>query len=379
MNENPNPPSRFDQTVTAIRAIVPREWLPCYPNFPQPTIVDTLEEAVRDVPSLESLALATLKHECLIVQQTHPNRKLRQQTDSLPALPRTIQDEKLFSDHDLFLLGHDTAAPLNIVQDQIYLRHSKFIPTIKPLIHVGTVFHRLGYQYSETLYDKSDYLSYAYAKLMREYIHQAVLPVIQNTINARLPIGIFELHELRSGYRELVELDPLTWAVTLPLRATLEQFIESQTFRDKNTQKPVHVQFSNDCANPLVVIDPGDLFRMTRNLLRDAVTHGDGPTITPLIHITERDGVVEYSIYSPGQLDAKTLAIIGKQPYTTKDCGDRPHGYGKVGARKLLTALWNALGVSPRDIESLLHDHWSNTMLDGSPFVRWTAPLPIAE
>lgn len=385
MNETPTPISAFEESIGTISALVPTEWLPRDPSFPKPTILATLHDAVSDVPVLESLAAAVVRKETQILLESHSKdisaftyTTLTRIIENLPVLPESIQNEPLFDHHELFILEHDTAAPLNNVQDRIYLKHPDFIPVCETLIAARKTYGQLRYRYEETTYHAISDLSHAYNKLMKEYILLSVLPVLQDTLRAGLPIGTSELYELRSAYRELVKLDPLTWAVSLPLRTTLEEFIQNQKFRDKNTQKPVTVQFAEDCPDPRVFIDPGDLFRMTRNLLRDAVTHGDGPTITPIIHIREQDSVVEYSIYSPGQLDPQTLAIIGKEPYTTQDRGAKLHGYGKVGARKLLTSLWESVGASPVTIDTLFNNHWSNTTLDGSPFVRWTAPLPVA-
>ncbi|OGG08444.1 hypothetical protein A2154_04690 [Candidatus Gottesmanbacteria bacterium RBG_16_43_7] len=71
------------------------------------------------------------------------------------------------------------------------------------------------------------------------------------------------------------------------------------------------------------------------------------------------------------------LQIIGKVPYTSRNRGEQPHGYGKVGARKLITGLWSALGLKLSDIDILLQNHWANTDYNGVPHVCWTAPLPV--
>lgn len=378
------PTSRLEQAIDTIRTIVSPDWLPYFYTNKHATILHTLQEVVRDVPGLEPLATAVIQNELLEIQRQHnrdmPLRAritLPRVIKALPPLSKSILNEPLFDHQELFLLEHDTTTSFSNVILKVYTRHRNILPIFDTVDQRTNNYSRLRYRYDETIKNHLTPLTHAYAKLMKEYVVHAVLPTMQKTLQMKLPIGTFELYELRSAYRELVGVDPTTWAVSLPLRTTLKQFVQSQTFHDKNTQKPVEVQFAEDCANPLVFIDPGDLFRMTRNLLRDAVTHGEGPTITPIIHIKVNDGVVEYSIYSPGYLDSRTLAVIGRQPYTTRDRGDTPHGYGKVGARKLLTALWKSLGASPTSIESLLKHHWSNTTLGGYPFVRWTAPLPI--
>ncbi len=387
MNECPSGIHRLEQSVNSVSQILPLEWQApsTFYDFHTTTLFQSLVAISQEAPELESLAAAVMKEELQLIEKIHAKDisksnfiTLSRITESLPSLPSSIGSEPLIDPNALALFGHDTGIQYIVVLDNTFLHYRNRLPLLSSLNQRICYFNSLHHQYQRPQSENPTLLTHAYAKLMKVYVEKSVLPEITNTLHKNIPIGIFQLYEMRSAYRELVGLDPKLYATTLPLRTTLEEFIETQKFEDKNTRKPVKVQFTEDCSNPLVFIDPGDLFRMTRNLLRDAVTHGEGVIITPLIHIAERDGYVEYSIYSPGHLDKATLAIIGRQPYTTRNRGERLHGYGKVGARKLLTALWKSLGTSPGTIESLLKHHWSNTTLAGSPFVRWSAPLPMA-
>ena len=377
-------PLLLDQTIETISRTASPDWLPWYPSSARPTILDTLGDTMQDVPMLEPLALAALRNECLIIMQRYATdmsptqfANLSGVVDSLPSLSSDIPEVPLFDDQELFLLGHDTSGLFYALKDRAYRDYRESIRLFEQLSRRLRMFDQLRYRYSETRLDLfPTELSHAYARLMREYATYSVLPAIQEMLQLNLPTESYVLYELRSGYRELLKLDPTTFATFLPIRTTIEQFVQKQKFQDKNTRKPVQVQFTDDCADPLVYIDPGDLYRMTRNLLRDAVTHGDGPIIIPIIDIKENGSFVWYSIYSPGHLSEAILAIIGKQPYTTQDRGETLHGYGKVGARKLLKALWETLGASPVAIESLFVHHWTNIFIGDNPFVRWSAPLP---
>lgn len=211
---------------------------------------------------------------------------------------------------------------------------------------------------------------------MRQYISSTILPALTDAIAYDIPMGNYEVHEMRSALRELLGLSPTLWATIIPLRTTLEQFIQDRQFYDKNSHKPVIVSFDDDSPDPQVFIDVGDLYRMMRNLLRDAVTHGEGPHVTPVVRIKQEPNCVLLEVLSPGVLEQHVLSVISKQPYTTQR-GEAPHGYGKIGARRLLESLWQSLGVSTVDIQNLLKNHWSNTMLEGNPHVCWNAPLPL--
>ena len=144
----------------------------------------------------------------------------------------------------------------------------------------------------------------------------------------------------------------------------------------ENTGFPVRVSIDDQFDNPLVYFDRGSLYRMLRNLLRDAVTHGEGNVITPTIQIEKSGNIGYLRIYSPGSLPSKVLKIIGKKPYSSS--GEAHHGFGKVNAKNLLTDFLKSLGMNDRHIEELMQKQWQNVQYSGKPHVRWQAPFILA-
>lgn len=224
-------------------------------------------------------------------------------------------------------------------------------------------------------------------QFMFVYAKKIVLPDINTLIGSKVSENIPQfkhgLFEARSAYSELVKDNPQKYAEKFKLGDVIEEFIETEQFNDKNMQKPVIVTLEKNIHNPDVYFDRGALYRMLRNLLRDAVTHSESKVLKPVIGIYENtvDGCANVQIFSEGQLDGETLENISRIPYTTqhdKEVGRPAHGYGKVGARRLLENFWNSLGKKI-DVDKLMVDHWKNTKYNNVPSVRWNAPIPLVE
>jgi hypothetical protein len=387
MQESDKQPQQYlhHATELAERFLPPEERSWMVPKL-QPSILNSLNIIGISFPDLEPLTAALEKQEILISLDIYAHQVprniqhlIRRALTDMPDLPDTISSEPLLTDDDFKLIRHDDSNRFVGELDKIYTYHRDTYPQFSKIYTHNAHLSWLEYNFAAAE-DKqcSASVLHGYSTLIQEYIARYLLPSINDAIDAHAPVNEFVLLETRSAYREMAHLSPTTFAESFPIRTALEQFVRSQEFVDKNTHKAVEVTFSGDDCDPIVYMDPGDLYRMTRNLLRDAVTHGEGQCITPVIHIETDGRIVEYSIYSPGQLDAQTLSIIGRKPYTTQDRGYTPHGYGKVGARRLLVSLWDTLGASAREIEQIMKDHWTNTTVNGEPFVRWKAPLPAA-
>lgn len=372
-----NPSHSIDSAATIILRLVPREILPIYGASRKHTIIASLQEVTKVAPDLHGLTSAVLKEEGDILMQQHGDALhgltrlfLRRELSFLPSLPTDLFTEPLFDKQSLFIVGHDVGKSFSNFVEKAHVHE------LTRIQRHFFLYDKLRYRYEESIYEHHTRLPYAYARLMRRYIDSTILPAIEDATVYDIPIGNYEVHEMRSALRELLGLSPTLWATSVPLRTTLEQFIQDSQFYDKNSYKPVIVSFDEDSPDPQVYIDVGDLYRMMRNLLRDAVTHGEGPHVTPIIRIKQETDCVYLEVLSPGALEDHVLRVISKQPYTTQR-GEAPHGYGKVGARRLLESLWQSLGVSTMDIQNLLKNHWSNIMLRGVPYVQWSAPLPF--
>jgi hypothetical protein len=339
------------------------------------SFLDYLLEAANN-PKLANISLALYRFE-LEDSAMYPSMDginidlIAQQLPNLDSLPKTAFDQNPISNHDLFLLMHDTGNTLANFLWDLYIK--KFQP--KDFRKKDQTFEQLakllGNQLSNPDHDPN--VVQAYSRLLKTAASDLVIPEINKLLGSILPIKDFILREYRSALREFVGLSPLTFAEPFPLKTVVSEFIQNQKFEDKNTHLPVEVKLTSDSPDPIIYMDRGDLYRMLRNLLRDAVTHGTGSVIEPIIRISDSDACALLQIYSPGSLDPQTLSIISHKPYTTQDRGEVLHGYGKMGARQLLENLLRWMGLPA---EKLLKNHWRNTMFNNIPHVVWTAPLP---
>jgi hypothetical protein len=291
----------------------------------------------------------------------------------LPSLPESTGEEVLDKE-ELFLLEHDMAGPLSWFFGQWY-SEGETPKSINEFYSSYKVWLEIRYGSAGA---KDGKLQAAYSRLIRQYSRLRMVPVINEALKEKLTFGNFELYEARSAYRELAQINPAEFAEELPLREAVAEFVTRRKFRDKNTTKPVKISFDEDSENPVVFMDKGDLYRMTRNLLRDAVVHSPAPVIKPVIRIKTGGNCAYMEIYSEGELTKRVLRAISRKPYTTQDRGERPHGYGKVGARRLLESLWQSLGKKPAQIRELMQNHWSNVTYRDRSYVRWQAPIPLA-
>lgn len=356
----------------------------------KPTVFDFLGN-LSHIESLRDLSLALFKAEIFNYQENHgltidpKYQDFITQFPDLEAIQNLWQDENIISKKILFQFGHDTAG--NALW---YFREYAPIGSVheKAIRQVPLIFDNICYCYehhhdnylllTDNTKANQERLVKGYLALMRGIAKDLVIPQINDALKIPIDMGNFELYELRSAYRELFDMPPLSFAEKFLLKDEVDEFIKKRRFSDKNLKLPVEVEITENSNNSMVFMDKGDLFRQLRNLLRDAVTHATGDVIKPIIQIDTNSHFVYLCIYSPGVLDEKTLKIIGREPYTTQDRGDKPHGYGKVGARKLITKLWQALGASEQYIENLLENHWANTTFRDQPYVVWSAPLPLA-
>jgi hypothetical protein len=343
------------------------------------SIFDYLLNAAEN-PRIKELSLALFRTEAETVLQT-PGVVIPDAGPILGELPELNKlspdnfDQQKVTEFDMFLLIHDTQTPMREFQLDMYMKGYKLEPLIKSIL----VFNHLSFPYELQL-DNPDADSKtveAYTRLMKLTAESVVIPKINRTLTGSpMPIGNYELLELRSAMREFAGLSPLTYAEKFNLLETVSGFIRNRKFTEKHTHQPVNVEITADSAEPEVFMDKGDLYRMLRNLLRDAVTHGKGDEIKPVIKISQSRECALLQIFSPGELGSETLKVIGTRPYTTQERGERLHGYGKVGAQLLLTALLNSLKLPAG---KLLANHWQNGSLGGFPHVIWTAPLPYPE
>lgn len=360
-----------------INSIPAESVLRFYGDGDEETIFETLSHLPKEHPELKDLSEAIFRHEALstvsltpATNQERVSDDLIPQLEALPDLSKFEFPKGSFEKKELKQLEHDLAGPLFFVfghEEQLSESHLVFLNSLEG-------FAKLRYRYANVQGDLQ--LPEAYSELIRKYCEFVLIPDATSAIEDKLPIGNYEFYQARSVYRELAGLDPRLFAEEFPLRTAVEDFIGKRNLRDKNSGKPVEISIDSSSEDPFVCIDKGDLYRMLSNLLRDAVTHGDGSVIKPVILIEELNDHVSLSIYSPGILEERALKVIGRIPYTTKDQGSRPHGYGKVGARKLLEDLWRSFGASKKRVDELLKNHWSNTTYNKEPHVRWKAPIP---
>lgn len=361
-----------------ILAVAPGEVIPRYYTGEKETIFETLCQVAKFCPRLGRLAGAIAREEAASVLAQSKDTleeasalRVSQEINLLPHLSEIKLGPKPLSKMDLFQLEHDLAGSLQWVvghgENALPESYLRFLETFH---FFGKLRHRFV-----NIGDNTQLLT-AYGDLIRKVSEQHILPAIQRALEDNVPFGNYEIYESRSAFRELAGLSPKKYASNFPLLGTVREFTRDREFHDKNTGQPVEVAFDPNSTDPVVCMDKGDLFRMLRNLLRDAVTHGEGPVIKPTIKIEALQDYVNLFIYSQGALEEEVLQLIGQYPYTTQDKGSTPHGYGKVGARRLLDALWNSLGASSTRVKQLMVDQWMNTMYQGTPHVRWKAPLP---
>lgn len=363
-----------------ILSTVPRDAIPYFFDDKR-SIFETLDAISSFTPGLNRLVEWIYRKEVELLTVSAQDylgedqkQALYHQVSNLPHLSRPIFSSILNKDQ-IFQLEHDLASPLGWVSGQHNLptTYHNFFDRYKS-------FGELRYRLASVHNDKT--LQIAYSSLTRDYAKEVILPSVQKALNDYVPFGTYELLETRSAFRELVSVSPRKFATHFTLLTAVTSFVkervQGEKLRDKNTGKFIDVSFDPESTNPTVFMDEGDLYRMLRNLLRDAVTHGEENFIRPIVKVEAANECVYLSVYSAGHLEKRVLQMIGKKPYTTQDRGNVPHGYGKVGARKLLETLWRSIGVPPWEINRLLHDHWTNTTYEGRPHVRWKAPIPYA-
>ncbi len=340
----------------------------------KPVIMDlrTIWTTHRQLQPLVSRILAA-ESEYFLTTRPHPipidlSRKLVRTARLFAPLPDKPKFPPI-NTLEIDLLLHDTGSGLQ----EIVLDEDRLSPAYQRFLTADHTFTNFIFQLG--VRKNHPGLRAAYSDLLRLYTRQEIIPTINKALAVPNPQGNFELLESRSAFRQIALLDPCKFATHFRLQEAIRQFITQRTFQDKRSGKPVVVSVTADSANPRVFMDIGDLYRMLRNLLRDAVTHGSGEVIRPVVQMSGERDLARLMIYSPGQLDEPTLAKIGRVPYSTQE-GQHKHGYGKVGARKLLTDLWLAIGMPRPQVNRLLAHHWQNVNFQGKPHVRWTAPLP---
>lgn len=369
-----------DVTRTVL-SVVPHELIPFYFTDRSDFIFNTLDTVARTNPELGHLAAGIMKDEVNLIFEQNQGKfndnalgRLQSAIYPLPDIHKELKSEKPVNRKELFLLEHDIAAPLYTLNNRLNRKNTP--DAYRKFYDIFRQYGKLSYRYDWIVSEGITALVPGYSKLLREVSRIALIPKLQQAIQKGLPFGTFELFEVRSAFRDLAQIPSTEFAEYFSLRSTIEEFVKNRKFYDKNTVKPVSIVFDPDSTDPMVYMDKGDLYRMVRNLLRDAVTHGEAPVIQPVIKIGFSADYALLQIYSPGTLDEKVLAVIGREPYTTQDRGEKPHGYGKVGARQLLESLWRSLGTSEEKLDQLMKDHWANVQYKGFPYVRWQAPIP---
>lgn len=374
--------------VGKLNQVVPLELK--YFDYNRSTIFDVLYEIAQNTP-LRELALGLFREETSHYTSVYGVRidaRLVRFINTLPnlrTLPSLNVESQPVSEYALFQLLHDTAgnaleqyrtkAPKGIHSHAIY-----FGPSLFGKIRYFRSYHieLLNETADAGQRERSQMLIKGYWLLLQKIAAEIIIPNATLGIQEPIPLGNFELYELRSAYRELLGWSPLQFAEAFLLRTAIEEFITKRKFHDKNLHVPVVIQMDKRSNDPQVFMDKGDLYRMLRNLLRDAVVHTQASEIRPVIQVSGEGSYAQLRIFSQGHLDSGVLTIIGRQAYTTQDRQEKVHGYGKVGARKLIQELWSANGLSSAQIETFLHDHWTNGMYNRVPHVVWTAPLPYA-
>lgn len=365
-----------------ILAVAPSKVIPRFYVGEEETIFETLSQVAQLCPRLRRLTGAIAREEAASVltqsedtPEAASTLRVSQEINLLPPLSEMKLMPKPLNEEGIFQLEHDLAGPLQWVvgygKEVLPESYLRFIEALK-------LFGKLRYRFSSISIEDNTRLLIPYSELLRKTSEQHILTAIQRALEDNIPFGNYEIYEARSVFRELAGLSPRKYASNFPLLGTVREFTRDRKFYDKNTLLPVEVAFDPNSTDPVVYMDKGDIFRMLRNLLRDAVTHGEGPVIKPIIKIADSQDCAYLLIYSQGALEEKVLQLIGQHPYTTQDRISTPHGYGKVGARRLLEALWHSLGASRKKVEQLMANLWMNTTYQGTPHVRWNAPLPYA-
>lgn len=339
------------------------------------SIYITLSRIAQNCPPGADLVLFVANLEAAQVTSKLPEtEKMRAKklTSSFPDSSDSVFSSPPLEKKELSQLDHDLSNKLNLIcvyekEPGSYIKFLKFY----------NLFARLRYRHAN-LKDEDGFLRPAYGNLIRNLSKELILPAIDSALQDKVPFKNYEMFEARSCFRELALVDPKKYAEAFLLRSLIVDFVENRRFFDKNTGQAVEISFKDGSSDPTVFMDRGDLYRILSNLLRDAVVHTRESAVRPIIGIEEQRDCVYLLIYSQGSLAEKVLKIIGRQPYTTQDKRDVPHGYGKVGARKLLEDLWCSLGLNSDKIEELMEDHWANVSLGGLPCVRWRAPIPYS-
>lgn len=370
--------SPIHKAMRVLQSTVPTEYVPKFMERKDP-IFKTLDEITLSYPQFRKIIGAIVKEEVReILKKTQvisaePLQKIEDALKILPELPNDLLTQDLLSGQELFQLEHDVAVPFSNLMSRRDIPNS-----YQNVYKLFNKYMQLRYRYQAAQLDNYTQLTLAYNILIKDFSAEAVIPAIEKAISSPFTFGNFELYEVRSAFRELVRIPSTQYAENFPVLSAIKEFTSKRTFRDKNTKKKVECAFNPDSPDPLVYMDKGDLYRMVRNLLRDAVIHGQDEVIRPVVRIYSSTECVNLSILSPGVLDEKVLQVIGKESYTTQDRGETPHGYGKVGARKLIEAHLRAVGMMSAQIQQLMTDHWTNIIYRGIPHVCWKAPFPTA-
>lgn len=379
--ERPKPSRMPLSAVTEfIQSSIPKDIIPSFYAGEEASIFQSLEKVSQVCPNLTGLVEGIYKKEVEEIITSYPDqieiitrRNLNEMIRTLSPLKTiTFHPQRLGKD-EIFQLNHDMSSPLMRFFGKGIENMPKSYMTFYHLFHL---FSELRYRYANE--ERNKVLTLNYSDLLRKFCEHGLVPCLNEAVKDPVPFGNYELYEARSAFREVAQISPKRYAETFPLLTEVNNFVRDREFHDKNMQKPVRVIFDSESTNPHVFMDKGDLFRMMRNLLRDAVVHSGASVLQPIIKIEETPECTYLSVFSEGVLEQRVLQTIGRKPYTTQDRGEVPHGYGKVGARKLLEALWKSIGATPWKLNRLMNNHWSNVDYNGTPHIRWKAPIPYA-
>lgn len=348
--------SYFRNLLTDIRRIdhpaIPRY----YSHGDEERITVTLSRIAEHHPALSDFALGIVRKELEAVGVV---------SNRLPALRDDDMPTSLVKD-EIFQVDHDIAGPL-----QLLMGFHEDDPSYKPVLESYRIFSKL--RWALALHEDERFPVW-YSQMIRLYSAEVIVPTLNQAIINNSSERCYTLYEMRSAFRELAGTSSVEFAQRFDVRSEVARFIADNPIEEKRSQKPVRAVIDSS-SDLTVYMDKGDLYRMLRNLLRDAVTHSEGEEITPHITVTGQPDHAALCVLSSGTLPEDVLAVIGKRPYSiTKE---PQHGYGKVGAARLLKAMLRAMGFSEERIDELFQHHWANVTYQGAPHVRWYAPVPI--
>jgi hypothetical protein len=331
--------------------------IPHYPFYNHEELITvSLVRIAAEHPVLSDFALGIVRKELEAVGA---------EVDRLPVL----QDHTMppsFVKEEIRQFEHDMVIPL-----QVTMSNHENDPSYKPVFNSYNFFSKLQYALND---HQGEQFQAWYSQMIRLFSAEVMTPTVNHAIMKNIPDKSYMLHEIRSAYREIAGISPLVFAEQFQLGSEVGEYIADNSIFDKNTGKSVRAVIDK-CDDVRVTMDRGDLYRMLRNLLRDAVTHGTGDVITPHVTVTAQSDHAALCVLSPGRISADVLAVIGTKPYSITR--EPRHGYGKVGAAGLLKAMLRATGFSDERIDELFRHHWSNVTYQDAPYVRWYAPVPI--